>query len=330
LIPTEDYCTALLSENKAELSRDFIVSVGDWDTVAKTIDKRLTYETAERVGIPVPQSLFPDSIGEVRREDGLPNYPCLVKPLVSHRFQRVLGCKLHVVNNHSDLLDKARQALENRLPVMIQEIIPGGDDQIYVYASYHDRTGEPLAEFTGRKIRQVPPGYGTTRVMVSTNTPAVIQLSRKLLGAIGYTGLCDVEFKRDPRDGEYKLIEINARSGKWISAVSACGMNLPWIMYVDLARNQKTLGGKHLVGIHWIHLYDDILTPFLHWKDETGRLRDYFAPYFGQRAFAVCDRDDWRPFLKEWTNLPQNLLRHLGSAGRRVHASRTAGSEQEA
>ena len=51
------------------------------------------------------------------------------------------------------------------------------------------------------------------------------------LRSLGYTGFSYIEYKLDPRDGQYKLIELNARS--WLNQFMATlsGVNFPAIVY---------------------------------------------------------------------------------------------------
>ena len=47
---------------------------------------------------------------------------------------------------------------------MVQESIPGGDEELYTVGSYIAADGAVLGLFSGRKLRQSPPGIGTCRV----------------------------------------------------------------------------------------------------------------------------------------------------------------------
>ena len=62
----------------------------------------------------------------------------------------------------------------------------------------------------------------------------VVDAGLRLLAAVGYHGLSQVEFKRDPRDGRFKLMEINPRLFQWHGLAAACGVDLPRLAYQDL------------------------------------------------------------------------------------------------
>jgi predicted ATP-grasp superfamily ATP-dependent carboligase len=134
---------------------------------------------------------------------------------------------------------------------MVQELVPGGDDALYTVGSYLARGGRPLGVFCGRKLRQTPPGVGTCRVGEAVWVQEVVDAALRLLGAFDYHGLSQVELKRDPRDGRYKLMEINPRLWQWHALASACGVDLPVIAYADLVGDQPPQAEMNGNGKRW-------------------------------------------------------------------------------
>src|SRR5674536_24669 len=108
---------------------------------------------------------------------------------------------------------------------MLQDIVPGGDEELYTLGSYLDAQSRPLAQFTGHKLRQHPPRFGHVSMAVSLWVPELAEAGLRLLHELGYHGVSQVEFKRDPRDGRYRLMEVNARHWMWHSLATACGVN---------------------------------------------------------------------------------------------------------
>ena len=68
-----------------------------------------------------------------------------------------------------------------------------------------------LGTFCGRKLRQTPPVVGTCRVGEAFWVDEIVEAAFRLLRAISFHGVSQVEFKRDQRDGRFKLMEINPR-----------------------------------------------------------------------------------------------------------------------
>ncbi len=107
---------------------------------------------------------------------------------------------------------------------MYQEIVPGGDDELFTVGSYLDARSRPLAVFTGHKLRQHPPRFGVCRMAVSKWDDELAEAGLRLLRELGFWGVSQVEFKRDPRDGRYCLMEVNARHWMWHSLSTVCGV----------------------------------------------------------------------------------------------------------
>ena len=134
---------------------------------------------------------------------------------------------------------------------IVQEFVPGGDDTLYTVGSYIARDGSALGVFCGRKLRQTPPGIGTCRVGEAVWVHEAVDAALRLLAAFGYLGLSQVEFKRDPRDGRFKLMEINPRLWQWHGLATACGVDLPRIAYADLVGEPPPQAQMNGDGKRW-------------------------------------------------------------------------------
>ena len=93
---------------------------------------------------------------------------------------------------------------------MLCEFIPGDDTCGVNYNSYCD-DGRPGNEFTAQKLRLKPRLIGFPTAIVGRWLPEVAAAGRRVMAALSYSGFSGTEFKRDPRDGIYKLMEVNAR-----------------------------------------------------------------------------------------------------------------------
>ena len=194
--------------------------------------KRGQLEAAEAAGIPVPRTAYPASAGEARAAAEEFGLPVLVKPSSTEGFKRRFKRQAFRCETAAEAEEAYAQA-EPYEP-MVQEVIPGGDDELYTLGSYLSQHGEAVGLFCGRKLRQTPPGVGTCRVGEAVWVEEVVEQGLKLLRALEFHGLSQVEFKRDVRDGAYKLMEVNPRLFQWHGLAAACGVDLPLIAYRDL------------------------------------------------------------------------------------------------
>jgi predicted ATP-grasp superfamily ATP-dependent carboligase len=227
VVPVDDPPLNALARNRARLE-GFLFPFPDWSVLEAIQDKRHQLETAVSVDVDVPETIYPATASEAA---GLP-FPVLVKPQHPDAFKRQFGKQAFRCET-KDELERAYADAEPFGP-MVQELIPGDDDELYSLGSYLRADGEPLGLFSGRKLKQVPPVIGTCRVGEAVWVQDVVDAGLRLLRALGFHGISQVEFKRDPRDGRYKLMEVNPRLWQWHGLAAACGVDLPVIAYRDL------------------------------------------------------------------------------------------------
>ena len=95
---------------------------------------------------------------------------------------------------------------------------PGRRRRLYARQRTSRADGEVLATFSGRKLRQMPRTIGHRRVGEAVWDAGGRRLGAALLRGLGFHGISQVEFKRDPRDGRLKLMEVNPRLWQWHGA----------------------------------------------------------------------------------------------------------------
>jgi predicted ATP-grasp superfamily ATP-dependent carboligase len=214
------------------LDESFLAPFPPWGVLAAIQSKRAQLERAVAAEVDVPATRHPRSAADARAAAEELGMPVLVKPSDPIEFKRRFRRQAFRCETAAEVDDAYRRAEE--FEPMVQELVPGDDDALYTVGSYLDRAGRPLGIFCGRKLRQTPPGIGTCRVGEAVWVEEAVDAALRLLRAFGFHGLSQVEFKRDPRDGRYKLMEINPRLWQWHGLAAACGVDLPRIAYADL------------------------------------------------------------------------------------------------
>jgi predicted ATP-grasp superfamily ATP-dependent carboligase len=232
LFPTHDESLNAVARARGRLGDRFRYPFPPWDALARIQSKRAQLEAAEAAGIDVPRTGHPRSAAEAAVLADELGYPVLVKPADPIEFKRRHRRQAFRCETRKEL-EEAYVLAEPHEP-MVQELIPGGDETLYTLGSYLDGAGKPLGVFSGRKLLQTPRLVGTCRVGEAVWVQEVVDAGLSLLAALDYHGLSQVEFKRDPRDGGYKLMEINPRLFQWHGLAAACGVDLPLLAYCDL------------------------------------------------------------------------------------------------
>jgi predicted ATP-grasp superfamily ATP-dependent carboligase len=184
--------------------------------------------------------------------------------------------------------------------VVLQEMIPGGDDSLYYVCGYFRSDGELEAAFAGRKMRLTPIHFGSASFVRSVYDEELLQLSAKLLGPLKYKGLFGVEFKKDPRDGVYKIIEVNARWGLWDGMAARCGIDLAYLAYAREVGLPYVVEPRYRDGVKWLSFRRD-LDAFIDYRREgalsVGR---WLSSLLGETEYAVFAADDPGPVIPEF------------------------------
>lgn len=315
LIPVSDEALGFVSRKKDLLRKSFVVAASDWAVTKMFIDKSETFALARACGVAVPRTVLPGSVEEADDFSRVVDYPCLVKPRQSHRYFACLGKKMSRAEDRAQLLAAYEEARSHGLEVMFQEFIPGDESQVVNYNSYFVG-GEPRVEFTAQQIRKAPPVLGSPCVALSRRVPEVVEPARRILRAVGYEGFSCAEFKKDPRDGLYKLMEINARHNLSGLLAVRCGINFPWIHYRHLIEGVAPSPSGFREGVYWIDLERDIAQAAPNRRPRVPLAR-FFEPYLRRHVFAVFDRRDLVPSVRRWTGEVGGLLRSA-SRGRKT------------
>ncbi len=315
LIPTTDAFVLFMAEHARELSKHFHLNVAEYETVQTVANKRLQYEYAQRRGVEIPLTRYPedDDIEDIAEEM---LYPCVIKPHFSHMWlenqtveERRRWGKLGEARTPSELVATYREMHRDGLEFVIQEKIPGGDDQLYHVTMYLDRSSKPRAVFTSRKERQYPSPYGIASMMISVEEPEVAELGLRLLEGLRYRGQASVEFKRDAEDGRWKLIEINGRAVTYTYHAVAAGIDLPAVGYRDTLGDDIEGTQTFREGVRWIDLHLELKRYWAQRRSGGPGLGQLLRSWRGDRCFAIYTRDDPLPALLDVWEYAYNALR---------------------
>jgi len=303
LLPTRDEVVAAISRNRSVLSRMFRVPAPEWNTVRWVLDKRNTYSLAKDLNIPFPRTWTPLSLDDLDQLDL--SFPLILKPSIKSRFFYATKAKAWRVDNRAALRLMFSRACELTGPneILIQDLIPGDGRQQFSYCAFF-KAGKAIGSMVTRRRRQHPHDFGRASTFVETiDLPALEALSERFLKAIGYYGLVEVEFKLDPRDGQFKLLDINARTWGYHSLGMHAGVDFPRLLYVDqLSGVVDPCRGRP--GVSWVRLLTDLPTGFIDVFSGRLRFRDFLHSLRNYHAEAVFNYEDPVPGLVECALLP--------------------------
>ncbi len=297
VFPTSDDYVRFLSKHREALEERFSLAVAPTSVIEVVVDKRRTYEAARRLLVPVPASGSPQNDASLLQlADEIP-YPALIKPAMSHTGVIAIRGKAVKVDSGDELIEHYRQLDGSWASLMVQEMIPGRDDRLWTLGAYLNIHGRPLAVFSGRKLRQYPPHFGTCSLGESVWNIEVVKMGLRLLKGIGYTGPAQVEFKQDPRDGRLKLVEINARTWLWHPLASNEKVDLVYIAYLDMTGYPapRRLLGKP--GARWLSVIADAASARRYIRSGELSVAGWLRSWHGVEKLDLLSLRDPLPFV---------------------------------
>ncbi|HXJ07218.1 MAG TPA: hypothetical protein VNH65_19110 [Candidatus Acidoferrum sp.] len=294
LFPTSDESAALLSKFHTALSSRYRVSTPPWDILQWAYDKRLTYRLAAQEKVDCPVTMCPASEADLEACA----FPAILKPAAHVAVNRFTADKAWPVANREELLARYREARELIPPdlILLQELIPGGGESQFSYAALC-RDGKPIASLTARRTRQYPVDFGYSSSFVETlEVPEIVAPSRRLLAAIRYTGLAEIEYKFDARNGRYKLLDINPRLWTWSPLGGRAGTDFPYLLW-RMMMNREVAEQTGRNGVRWMRVSTDF--PAAVHEMLRGRLSlgAYLRSFRSPVQFALMAADDTLPGL---------------------------------
>lgn len=280
------------------------------------LDKQKTLELAEQVGVPAPRHWAVKGPEDVLAAKDEITFPVMVKPIHSHEFVQAFGRKLFIIKNDFDeVVARVRDATDRSIEVMAVEMVPGPDDLLSSYYTYLDDRGEPLYHFTKRIIRRHPVNRGGAVYHATEWLPETAEMGLRFLQGIGWRGMANIEFKRDTRDGQLKIIEVNSRLTAAHPLALRSGAPLDLIQYCVFTGQAHPTFGSYKEGMfYWYPLRD--FRAFLELK-RAGELSfwEWLSSLPRQNVvLPLFNLSDLSPSLRRAVEI-------FGGLGRKVRAS---------
>lgn len=291
IFPASDLFCLAIAKLSALLPRQYFYW-SNQNTVETLVDKAKFCSSLSGTDIPHPTTHVLNETNIEDIKDKI-NYPILIKPAVTQDFWR-FNTKSIVAQNPIEFTESINPVMKQKIPVVLQEIVPGPPSNLFGVAGYIDSNYEIKGVFSYRRIRGWPPDFGCNSLIESIPIKEVGELKDSLvdyLRSIKYCGLFEAEFKHDQRDGVPKIIEINAR-GWWQNYFpTACGLNLVLMAYLDAIGKEVKYRETYTTGVKWIYPFNDMRAAMtliqngelriFEWLYSIRHIIDY--PYFNAR-----------------------------------------------
>jgi len=315
LFPTCDESVELIARHHQLLAEHYRLTTPPWEMLCWICDKRRLSRFARDLGVDQPWTFCPGD-----REDLVSlecPFPVVLKPAMKLGCNRLTRDKAWRVDDRPSLLARFDQACRLMAPdqLIVQEVVPGGGETQFSYAALC-RDGHPIASIVARRTRQFPMDFGRFSTYVeSVDEPAIVEPAVRLLATIRFTGLVELEFKRDSRNGQYKLLDVNPRVWGWHTLSRRAGVDFPYLLWL-LATGRPVPEARGRAGERWVRLSADLAVAGREILDGRLALRDYLRSLRGPRESAIFAWDDPLPGLLELPLLAGLFARRVrGGAG---------------
>ena len=293
LIVSNDHIVENLSLHQALLEPYYKMLVPDKDHLYNIINKKKLLEVAENCGTTIPATCYYENIEKAKAY----RFPLLIKGNEGLSFFKATHQKAIQADSYQELEDTCND-LRNIVDVqdvMIQELIPNNKDNKVVSFTCFAIKGEIKAYWMGRKLREHPIKYGTATYAESIFVPAILDEATPLVKALDYTGTCEIEFLLDPRDGKYKLIEINPRTWLWVGLAKACGIDYAKLMYRYVNGISQEFPQTYQVGLKWINWLTDTVYGMKAIFKGLIAIPEYIKSLHGKKVRAIWSWNDVMP-----------------------------------
>ncbi|MFF3481927.1 ATP-grasp domain-containing protein [Streptomyces sp. NPDC002701] len=297
LIPMDDASAVAVDRMRDELAPRFLLPPAPRGLAERVADKAELAAVCGSAEIPHPTTLVPDSPAQAAaavRRLGLPvvakwSRPWLMPAGSGLRSTSVLG-------SAQEARALCRRTEEAGSRLLLQAFLPPGRDRDWFFHGYVDRSGAVCGGGPGRKLRAWPRGAGLTTMGRWTPNPAVQALAERLVSALGYRGIFDLDFRRDGASGAYHLLDFNPRPGAQFRLFAdGAGLDVVRAQHLDLTHRPLPVPVPRPGRTFVVENYAPFAAVFRGGTERAWHARDDLAP--GVDLWALWSRHVARRLL---------------------------------
>ncbi|MQA90954.1 MAG: hypothetical protein GEU90_12065 [Gemmatimonas sp.] len=260
LLPCSDSAAMAVADLPPELRRRFPASVTPAGSLEILTDKGSFSAFLTRESIPHPWTMVLRTTDDIALAPPTVFADAFLKPCDSQAFFKRYGRKGQRVQDADAAVRQMAEFAQTGFQMVLQEYIPGPPDHHYFVDGFVDREGNVRALFARRRLRMYPPSFGNSSLMVSVplnEAAGAIESVERIVSRLKYRGIFSAEFKRDPRDGLFKILEVNARAWWYVEFAVRCGVDVCRMAYRDALEEPVDGIDTYAVGVPCVYPYYD-------------------------------------------------------------------------
>ncbi|MGQ0717203.1 MAG: carboxylate--amine ligase [Pseudonocardiales bacterium] len=297
LIPTDDAGAIFLAEHGTDLRRDYLFPDPPCDLPRRLAGKYTLYQLCRELGVPGVTATLPGSATDAHDFADRVGFPLVAKLALPWLSGGGPGLRsTSVVRTRQELGHTYRACAGQRgAALMLQEYIPHHAGQDYFFHGYCDPSSRCRPAFVGIKERSYPAHAGLTSLGRWVDNPELHRQATELVNRLGFRGIVDLDYRWDPRDGQYKLLDFNPRLGAQFRLFhDTAGVDVVVAAHLDLTGREIPPGSPHIGRRFLVENYDPIAA--LRYRSAGLGLKSWLTSVRRADELAWFARDDLAPF----------------------------------
>ena len=145
LIATSDELSVFVAQFKERLAQYFRFAANSLELIDSLADKAKMFHLALEHDVPTPHMASPANLEELKAALAEFNYPVMLKAIDGNKLFARTGKKMVIVQSEEELLEQYQLLEDPADPnLMVQELIPGEDDQVFIFNGYFNKSSDCL------------------------------------------------------------------------------------------------------------------------------------------------------------------------------------------
>jgi len=302
LLPYREEIIEVIYEALDDIERNTNVALPPKESFSITIDKEKTYNFCRVEKVYIPRTKIIRGYDDLLSTLSSIDYPCVIKHTKGHYIRGLLYafCDKNIKKRFLKML--AIESYSKNDTFLVQEYIEGEEYSIHAIFNH----GSPLVLFTYKKLRMLPIMGGTTAKAQSVLNDELCKISSKLLKKLKWHGVVNIDYKKDKKDGKFKLLDINPRFSDSIEVAVKSGVNLPYLYYL-LAQGRKVdCIDTYQVNVifRWIFIY--LATIY-----QSNHIYIFLKDFFNKDIYSDIYIEDLKPIFFQFLDYIWRNIYHL-------------------
>jgi len=302
LLPCSDRLLCAVGQLPPELAARFPSSTAPSAVVTRLTNKAKFAALIDELDVPHPRTLVVGDPEELEGFADAQSCELFLKPVDSGSFMLRYGVKACHVSDLGQARAKLMSLRADGHGVLVQEYVPGPVSNHFLIDGFATADGEIRALFARQRLRMYPPDFGDSTHMISVPLSEVepaLRALRTILAAIAYRGIFSAEFKRDARDGTFKILEINARVWIYVEFAGRCGVDVCTMAYRDALGMPLGAMPGYRSGVRLVSPLNDFRAARHAWSRGLLSKRGWLQSWLGAQQ-PHFNWSDPAPALRSW------------------------------